>query len=159
MKRVSIIVLGATLMLLGAAVSRAEPAEEIGKRVLEHYQKAQAALAADSIEGVREAAERISDTVKPCDCSLEESAASQALVEAARGVVGADLATLREQLKPLSRALPAYLKVTGVDSAQLYYCPIVKAYWLQPKEEGTTRNPYYGKAMQSCGVKVERVAG
>lgn len=158
MKRISIIVLGATLMLLGAAVSRAEPAEEVGKRVLEQYRKVQVALAGDSIEGVREAAAQIADIVKPCDCTLEESAASEALVDAARGMQGADLPTLREQLKPLSRAMPAYLKVTGVDSAQLYFCPMVKAYWLQPKEEHAVRNPYYGKAMSSCGVKAEGLA-
>ncbi|MBZ0090586.1 MAG: DUF3347 domain-containing protein, partial [Thermoanaerobaculia bacterium] len=147
------------LTLLAATSARAIEAKELGTRVLTQYQKIQAALAGDSVEGVVDAAGQIADIVKPCDCSLEESEASQVLVDAARRMNGSDLGTLREQFKGLSKAMPAYLKVTGVDSAQLYFCPMVKAYWLQAKGDGATHNPYYGRAMSGCGVKVERVAG
>lgn len=159
MKRITIVALGAMLTLVGAAVGRAESAQEIGASVFTDYQEIQAALAADTIEGVREAAARIVETVKPCECTAGEMEAAQAVVEAATAMDGTDLVALREQLKALSRALPAYLEVTGVDSAQLYFCPMVKAYWLQEKGDGTTHNPYYGKAMPGCGVKVERIAG
>ncbi len=159
MKRLSIIAMTTTLLALGASSARAIEAKELGAQVLAHYQAIQAALAEDSVRGVREAAAEIGDVVKPCDCTLEESAAAQALVDAARAMDGADLATLREQLEQLSKAMPAYLKVTGVDAAQLYFCPMAKAYWLQSKQDEATRNPYYGKAMPTCGVKVEQVGG
>lgn len=159
MKRIMILTLSAVFTLVGAAVGRAESAQEIGTKVLIQYQEIQVALASDTTDGVREAAARIIETVKPCECTQGEMEAAQAVVDAATAMDGADLAALREQLKALSKALPAYLEVTGVDSAQLYFCPMVKAYWLQEKGDGATRNLYYGKAMPSCGVKVERVAG
>lgn len=159
MNRITILAVSAVLMLVGAAVVRAESAQEIGTKVFNDYQEIQAALAADTTDGVREAAARIVETVKPCECTAGEMEAAQAVVEAATAMDGTDLAALREQLKALSKALPAYLEVTGVDSAQLYFCPMVKAYWLQEKGDGSTHNPYYGKAMPGCGVKVERVAG
>jgi len=159
MQRITIVALSAMLTLVGAAVGRAESAQEIGTEVLTQYQEIQAALAADTTDGVRGAAARIVETVKPCECTQGETEAAQAVVDAATAMDGADLATLREQLKALSKALPAYLEVTGVDSAQIYFCPMVKAYWLQGKGDGATHNPYYGKAMPGCGVKVERVAG
>lgn len=157
MKRMSIIVLATTLMLLHAAVSRAAPADEIGRSALDHYQRIQTALAADSTEGVREEASKISATVTACDCTLEQSEAAKALAGAARDMQGADLTALREQFKALSRAMAAYVETTSVAGTQLYFCPMAKAYWLQPKEGSTTHNPYLGKAMSSCGVKVNGV--
>ncbi len=159
MKHLPIIGLTVALTLLTATSALAIEAKELGTQVLAQYQTIQAALAGDSVGGVVEAASQIADIVKPCDCSVEESEASQALVDAARGVDGSDLATVREQFKALSKAMPAYLKVTGVDSAQLYFCPMVKGYWLQPAGEATIHNPYLGKSMSTCGTKVERVAG
>lgn len=146
-------------LLLAASTAGAVEARELGRQVLTEYQTIQTALAEDSIAGVREAAARIAEIVEPCDCSLEESEASQSVVESASGMTGSDLETLREQFKPLSLAVPKYLEVTGVDSAQLYHCPMAKAYWLQPKEDGTVSNPYFGKSMSRCGVKVAAVAG
>jgi len=159
MKRIATIALVGAVALFAATAVRAEPAAEIGKRVFEQYQRIEAALATDSIEGVREAAAEIAETVKPCDCTAEEGRASQALVDAARGIDGSDLTSVREQFKALSRALPAYLAVTGFDATQIYYCPMVDAYWLQAKSDGAVLNPYYGKSMQKCGTKVDRIEG
>lgn len=158
MKRFSIITLSMMLMALGASAARAGEADKTGLQALAQYQKIQAALSEDSIAGVREAAARIAETVEPCACSAEERAASRAVAEAARGVKGTDLATLREQFGRLSKAMATYLKIAGVDSSQLYYCPMAKAYWLQPRTDGASRNPYLGKAMPTCGLKVETVA-
>lgn len=36
---------------------------------------------------------------------------------------------------------------------QLYYCLMVKKYWVQPKMEMTKMNPYMGTTMQQCGTE------
>jgi len=57
----------------------------------------------------------------------------------------------REHFASLSKNLYEVLKALPVNSADLYwqYCPMKKANWLSDAQ--TIENPYYGKAMLSCG--------
>ena len=158
MRHFTTLALGAVLLVVGAATALADDAaQQTGREVLAEYQKIQAALAADSTAGVVEAAATLADAAKPCNCTLEESAASKALVDAARAMTGTGLAALRERFKPLSEAMPAYLTAVGVDTAQLYYCPMAKAYWMQAKSEAAIHNPYLGTKMSMCGVKASGI--
>ena len=46
---------------------------------------------------------------------------------------------------------------TGFTGAQLYHCPMVKAYWLQPTSDTAVANPYYGSSMSKCGSRVNGI--
>jgi hypothetical protein len=66
---------------------------------------------------------------------------------------------IRKEFEPFGEALVSlaqHLKIT--DELQLYYCPMVKHYWVRPlpdakktKKENMA-NPYMGTKMLDCGV-------
>ena len=66
----------------------------------------------------------------------------------------AEIGAAREAFGRLSDAVIAYADNTrtspGGDVATVY-CPMVKKSWLQ--KNGEVKNPYFGKAMPSCGEK------
>jgi len=146
-------VLAAVLVAIGGAASlrAAEPADATGG-MLGEYGKIHDALADDRADGVATAAAKLADLAKDAGAGCSETCARVAA--AAGAMTGADLAALRNQMKELSKAMAA---VAGA-SADIYYCPMVDAYWLQKKGEAA-RNPYYGKSMSRCGAKVQKVEG
>lgn len=117
--------------------------------VLAHYLTIQTALAADSTEGAVAAAASLAAAARAAE--LEPVAI------AAEVMVDSDLATLRDQLKPLSLAMAEAASSGSIDGGQLHYCPMAKGYWLQAKGDKPVRNPYYGASMLRCGGPVEKV--
>lgn len=116
--------------------------------VLDNYMKIEAALAADSIDGVAESAQAAvkliaADTMK----MLPANAGSQAETVAK----AKDLATARSAFKAWSDSLIGYLKTQNAKTGQYFamYCPMAKAGWLQKDQE--VKNPYYGSSMLTCG--------
>ena len=143
LKRVmSVGLLGGVLAVgLGAAPSEAM------KAVIAAYLDIQTQLAADTVENVAARARTIGEHASQMGQPGTAIAAAAAEVEKA-----IDLPAAREAFGALSDAVIAAAKADGwadVKALKLAYCPMVKRSWLQAQE--TVQNPYYGKAMYTCG--------
>ncbi len=117
--------------------------------LLEPYFRIQTALTEDKIEGVKADAEQIGTHAR----TLGEPAAPMARA-ATELAAAADLNTAREAFGKLSDAVIAYSEATRVpvgNNVHAMYCPMNKKSWLQKSEQ--VKNPYYGKAMLTCGEK------
>ena len=125
--------------------------------MLEEYARVQGALATDRIDGVATAAAKLVVLAKREPGDSAAKAAASRLALAAGAMTGFDIGVLREQLKELSMALARVVDASGAASAEIFYCPMADGFWLQPKGDEVLRNPYYGKSMPTCGVKVESV--
>jgi Protein of unknown function (DUF3347) len=68
-----------------------------------------------------------------------------------------DLSVQRQYFASLSQTLYELIKNVRLSSQVFYqmYCPMKKQYWLS--EESTVRNPYFGKAMLTCGSVTEMI--
>jgi len=114
---------------------------------LDQYFKIQAALAADSLKGVPEAAAALATAAKDAKGAVPEAAVLQAEALAKAN----DIKTARSAFKPLSATLIAALSDRNEKSGHYYeaFCPMANASWLQTDKKIT--NPYYGKSMLTCG--------
>jgi hypothetical protein len=123
-------------------------------KVLDAYDSIVVALAADKLDGIKEAAGVI-----------VEHAPNGVIRKRAAALCGDDavagLAAAREALKSLSTAIIDYtganlpaLTAALADKKQPLpqkaYCPMAEASWLQHGEKIT--NPYYGGSMLRCGT-------
>jgi Protein of unknown function (DUF3347) len=121
--------------------------------VYEHYLKIQTALADDSLNGVAENAAAIAKAVRQsADQHWPDQLAAQSEVLAKR--TGLDAA--RDAFKLVSKSLIKHWAAHEALASQCQraYCPMAKAAWLQAGSE--IRNPYFGKAMLSCGTFLPR---
>lgn len=150
-------------LLLGSASSAAQPAPSrlltvAGPLVLAEYLKIHDALASDRADGVVEAAATLRSIAEKRVSAVDERERPlfQAVVAAAAGLEGDDIAKLRAATKPLSVAVDALLRAAGTAGWQLYHCPMAEGYWIQASEG--VRNPYYGAEMLACGGKVDKIA-
>jgi hypothetical protein len=157
-KRRSAIVAVALALVSGFGVRAATASVETGD-LLDEYGKIHAALAADTTVGVATAAVELAREVEKSAGSMKNPSSAQAVVSALSRMQGDDIASLREQFKGVSKAFAAYAREAEISGADLYYCPMAKAYWLQRKSENGARNPYYGKAMSKCGAKATSIDG
>jgi hypothetical protein len=133
------------LMVVG---SSARSAADLPAALVDPYLQIQVALSGDSFEGVADWAR----AVEKAAAALGADAA--AIAGGAQKVIGAtDIAAARTAFGELSAAMVAYAVATksglGTDVRQAY-CPMVNKPWLT--RDKTIRNPYYGKAMSTCGV-------
>lgn len=66
-----------------------------------------------------------------------------------------DVKHQRDHFNDLSNNIFALLKGLKANTNSVYqqYCPMKKAYWLS--DNATVKNPYYGKAMLTCGKVTE----
>lgn len=109
------------------------------KEVLSSYLKIQEALAVDSLDQVQTEAAKI---VKRAT-DKEIKAPTQSLSH------DTTIDIARSDFKRLSVAMDKWAVNAKPDGVQRMTCPMASAPWLQKR--GETRNPYYGKQMQSCG--------
>jgi len=119
------------------------------KQAYDNYIKIQAALAADSLKGVPEAAQAIAQAVRAdTDKKLPATAAEQA----EQVSKATKLSAAREAFKTLSKTLIDYRKNNKALMSQYHevYCPMADASWLQPDKN--VKNPYFGSSMLHCGV-------
>jgi hypothetical protein len=105
------------------------------------------ALVTDSLDGVHDAAVALGPLA--VEVGGEAATAPAAQLEAARSIedIRSAFAALSEVLVPkfLDADLPG---VVG------FVCTMKKAQWVQRGEK--VANPYYGKAMPTCGVPIKR---
>lgn len=142
-------------MALGAAVARGDGGR--GAELLDLYGRMHAALADDNAAGVSEAAAELGVKAEAAAAKGVHRAAFETLAASAKAVVGSDLAALRERYKAVSIAMAGLIEADALAGADLYYCPMADAYWLQKSADAGLKNPYYGKSMLKCGSKVDRV--
>jgi hypothetical protein len=93
-----------------------------------------------------------SDKATPFDTYIINMQAS------ARKISGAnDLVTQRVYFAALSSDMYALLKCYQLSKEPVYrfYCPMKKVYWLSNVQ--TINNPYYGRAMLTCGSVTETI--
>jgi hypothetical protein len=147
MKNIPVLVL-AFALVVGATIARAgDPLTSM----LDPYFRIQSALSDDKTDGVKDDALAI----KAAATSLGEPGAKIAVAAAALSGA-ADLGAARAAFGTLSDAVVAYSEKTKTAGAGVHtmYCPMVSKQWMQKGE--TVSNPYYGKAMLSCGEKKKK---
>lgn len=134
----------------------AGPADSAIDRILQEYFKIHEALAADSTQGIDQAAQQIAKiaaTAKPSGAEISDL--FQQIQTAARKIQGQPLEQAREAFFDLSRPLLVYLNLHHSNKAGYYryFCPMANKGWIQA--EVGARNPYYGSAMPTCGQLIE----
>jgi hypothetical protein len=156
MKR--IVMIATVALILVAGVVSAEPAASNGAGVLALYSKVHESLAGDAATGVSDAAAKLATEARAA-ADGGNGAAWEALAAAAEKLNGDDLAALREDFHPVSKAIAKLVEAGALEGAEIYYCSMANGYWLQAKGDEAVRNPYYGSAMLKCGWKVDKVEG
>ena len=120
--------------------------------MLDPYFRIQSSLSDDKTDGVKTDAAAIAAVAK----AMGDSGAP--IVKAAVALEGAaDLAAARAAFSQLSDAVIALsesTKAEAVEGMQAMYCPMTKKQWLQKGNK--VSNPYYGKAMLTCGEKKKK---
>lgn len=124
------------LLLLGVLTFSAVASSP---EVIKEYLIIQEKLAADSTEGIVEAAKKIISLEKKTKVSL----AAQKLV-AHKQIEG-----IRKEFKSLSTEIIATTAKKDLKDAKVAFCPMANAKWLQRGDD--IRNPYYGASMLECG--------
>jgi methyl-accepting chemotaxis protein len=120
--------------------------------MLDPYFRIQSALSDDRTDGVKDDALAI----KAAATSLGDSGAKIAAAADALSTAAPDIAAARTAFSTLSDAVVAYSEQTKAagDEVHAMYCPMANKQWLQKGEK--VSNPYYGKAMLSCGEKKKK---
>jgi hypothetical protein len=77
---------------------------------------------------------------------------------AAKAAAARTLDAARAAFGDLSSALIAYADGTKqpVDGKIVAFCPMANKSWVQT--DGTIANPYYGKAMATCGSRTRKLS-
>ncbi|MDP9122142.1 MAG: hypothetical protein M3O15_12390 [Acidobacteriota bacterium] len=153
MKRLAFTLLSA---IATTTLAHSDPAPKAaGGPLLAHYLAIQRSLAADTAQSVEPEARQLAATARKLAAAGGDKELLGSIADAADHLQGTDLTALRAGLKPLSRAVALYRERSGAAGADLYYCPMEKAYWLQAA--GPTQNPYFGSSMLGCGEKATAV--
>jgi hypothetical protein len=143
MKMISMLVL-ALMVALGSSLRAGDPVLSM----LDPYFRIQTALSDDKTDGVKADALAI----KTAAASLGDPGAK--IVTAAETLSSAaDLAAARAAFSALSDAVVAYSEQTKTagEGVHTMFCPMANKQWMQKGEK--VANPYYGKAMLTCGEK------
>jgi hypothetical protein len=138
----------ASVLLLGLVIAgHGVSASESLKAIVESYLTIQSQLAADQIAQVKVPARAIAARAATMGKEGANIAKAATSLENA-----ADIKSARDAFGALTDALLAAGNAEGwkdVEGVRLTFCPMVNRSWLQ--KDGQIRNPYYGKAMLTCG--------
>ena len=120
---------------------------EMSRAVIDPYLKIQAALADDSMDGVKATAGNIATAATSLGApAMKIDTAALQLASAA------EIEDAREKFGVLSEAIDTYmtgLKLKAPEGVKVAVCPMVQKPWLQA--DAAINNPYFGKSMQTCG--------
>jgi hypothetical protein len=134
----------ATIVLTAAAGRAAEVSAALVQPALD----IQVSLASDVMDGMQQNAALVeAEAVRLGPPASRIAGAARQLtktrkIEDARVAFGA-----------MSEAIVAYMdaqKLSPASGVRVAFCPMVKKPWLQ--KDGELRNPYYGRAMLTCGA-------
>lgn len=137
------------LLAAATAVRAGDPLATL----LDPYFRVQAALSDDSVEGVA------ADGAAIAAAARVLGAPAAPIAEAADTLAAASsLAAARAAFGALSDAVIAYAETTKAapgEGVTTMVCPMANKQWLQKGE--AVSNPYFGKAMKTCGEKKKSV--
>jgi hypothetical protein len=140
--------LSRSLLLIGfllgvarlAAADAMDMKSDMKPEMLSAYVKVSTALAADDLAAAKTAASALAEHASMSDnkdiAAKADAIAKASKIEAARGA----FKVLSVAIEPLA---------TGQKDLVVMYCPMADSDWVQAK--GKTQNPYFGKAMLTCG--------
>jgi hypothetical protein len=145
------------LLMAAVAISACAPApqtsktpaagSEMPRSVIDPYLKIHAALADDTLEGVRAAAGDVATAAAALGApAMKIDTAALQLASAT------ELEDARTKFGVLSEAIAAYmngLHLVPPAGVKVAFCPMVMKPWLQA--DAAITNPYYGKSMLTCG--------
>ena len=120
---------------------------EMSRAVIDPYLKIQAALADDSMDGVKANAGNLATAATALGAPAMKIDTTAVQLAAATEIEDA-----RDRFGALSQAIDTYmtgLKLKAPEGVKVAFCPMVQKPWLQA--DATINNPYYGKSMQTCG--------
>ena len=150
-----IMVLSGVLTLSIAGMVMAGYTPGTGDQLLGAYFLIQKSLASDSVNGIATSAAEIAKISNQA-AAKEPEVKTQliALSTVAAKFNAADLKAARNSFGDLSDRLIAYLKASHakLNPPFQFFCSMAKKNWLQPDK--STRNPYYGSSMPTCGELV-----
>ena len=152
MKTIRILTALALAALFGAvahAHDKSAPLDAGQKAFLSQYEAVRAALAADDLAAAKRAAAPLA---KDLAMVAKEQSKAQPAADAAQKIASADaLAIAREAFKAVSKRAVHYAK--GKEGYHVANCPMVEGgdgEWVQTSTK--ISNPYFGKAMLTCGA-------
>ena len=129
---------------IGFVLGAGSAAAELPADVAVPYLHIQATLAADSTDGVTDAAQSI------VAAAGDLGDAGAAIVVAANAVsLADDLVKTRAAFGLLSDAVIKLSDDAGLGELKVAFCPMVRKSWIQ--QDGDLANPYYGSEMLTCG--------
>jgi len=140
MNHISRLFLVAGLLFGVARLSAAESANMMKSEILSSYANISAALAADDVSAAKAAAATTAEHARMGNQN-DIATKADAVAKAAK------IEDARSAFKSLSTAVEPL--AAGQKDFVVMHCPMVNADWVQKK--GKTQNPYYGKAMLTCG--------
>lgn len=109
--------------------------------ILSSYVKVSAALAADDLAAAKKAAATVSDHAKMSESDKAIAPKADAVAKAKT------IDAARDAFKSLSAAVEPLAK--GKEGYVVMNCPMAQADWVQTSKD--VKNPYFGKAMLTCG--------
>ena len=117
------------------------------------YLAIQSALVNDELEPVSAAAKSLQKSAAALGADGEALAAA-----AAKAADATSLEAARAAFGDLSTALIAYADNTKqpIEGKIVAFCPMVNKSWVQA--DGAIANPYYGKAMRTCGNSTRKLS-
>jgi HPt (histidine-containing phosphotransfer) domain-containing protein len=120
---------------------------EMSQAVIDPYLKIQSALAQDSTDGIRQNAGEIATAATALGAPAMKIDTAAVQLAAAGEIEDA-----RAKFGTLSEAIDTYMKgfsLKAPEGVRVAFCPMAQKPWLQQGD--TLANPYYGKAMPTCG--------
>ncbi|OGA89107.1 MAG: hypothetical protein A3G27_01185 [Betaproteobacteria bacterium RIFCSPLOWO2_12_FULL_66_14] len=124
----------------------------ISRAVIEPYLKIQASLANDTTDDIRANAGTIATAATALGAPATKIDTAALRLAAAAEAATPDMADVRDKFGMLSEAIDTYmtgLKLAPPDGVKVAFCAMAHRPWMQVGE--TLANPYYGKAMPTCG--------
>lgn len=118
------------------------PSAKATMDLFEHYETVRSALSADSFPDIAKPGAALAAAVEPVG-GAEAQKAATALASAQT------LEAARTHFGELSAILVPIFQAAAIPGATAYVCPMKKQPWMQKGDQ--MRNPYYGKAMPTCG--------
>jgi hypothetical protein len=141
-------ILRAVLMSVGVVVrvGSVQAEERPADRAFQQYERIRSALAVDNLSGVAEAAR----TLAPLASNLAGEPAMRAATALAQAK---ELKDARVHFGDLSEALVPKFLEARVEGTTAFVCAMNQKRWVQRGSKAD--NPYYGKAMATCGTAVK----
>ena len=130
---------GAAAYGQGQTATQATPVAQ----AFEHYELVRAALAADSLTDALPHAKMLAPKAEAAG-GMPAKKAAEALAAAA------NIEEARKQFGELSTILVPMFQAEAIPGTTAYMCPMKQKPWVQRGDK--MANPYYGKAMLTCGT-------